>query len=712
MLCAAAWPSPAIAKSPPVVVLGFDGADARLVEQWMESGDLPNLAALRRDGVFAPLVPTNPPQTPVSWASFSTGLSPGSTGVFDFLMRNPDDYMPDFAMNSPVEERVLFGQRNPLVLGAAGALIAALLVYLMMRIARLRNAPAVIAGIVVVAVSFPLLYAAVSKHLPQKRPGVVSHRKGATFWEIAGDAGLRTVIMHVPGTFPVVPARNGRLLSGLGVPDMRGTFGTYTYYTTSTAPTRSGADTEMGGKVVVLDRGRAEYKTIIYGPQNKLFGRPPEIQLPLTIRVDRAAGTVSLSAAGQNSALSAGQWSDWFVLEFPFSRFFKANGIARFYLIEAAPELKLYMSSVNWNPMKPPLPISVPGAFARDLAERFGLYKTVGWVEDTWALNEEVIEEHAYEEDVDRTVAAYEKMMLELLEERDYDLYVQVYSFTDRSAHMYWRTMDEGSPLYTPEVAAAFGDAIKASYVRMDGIIGKARALLPPDVTLIVCSDHGFSTWRRSVNYNTWLVENGYMTLRDEGAEGMHTLEDLFGRGEFWPNVDWENTRAYALGLGAIYINLSGRERNGIVTPGAEYDALLAEIQSKLEAFTDSATGERPVKRVYRRDEMYREFDGDVIPDLRAGNNLGYRVSWQTSLGGIPKGNFSDNARKWSGDHCSLDPSLVPGIFVSNRRFETAGAAIPDLFPTILSLLHLPVPTGIDGRTLQLTEGTASRALP
>jgi hypothetical protein len=504
-----AWPlgSANAAKTPsPVVVLGFDGADAQLVQKWMDSGELPNLAALRREGAFAPLGSTNPPQTPVSWASFSTGLSPGRTGVFDFLKRSPRDYLPDFAMNSPTQEKVFLGKRNPAAFGTIGALILGILAFAIARLIRSRTRRAVLAAASVAVIAFPAVFSATVRYLPQHRPGVVSHRQGLTFWQIAGDAGLRTKIIHVPGTFPAIPARGAQILSGLGVPDIRGTFGTYTLYTTAPLAQKTGSDTEMGGKVVLLPRGRDEYETIIYGPYNKLFDKPPEILLALVIRVDHARARVTVEAAGRAQTLATGQWSDWFSLDFPFNSLFKAHGIARFHLIAVEPDLKLYLSSVNWNPMKPPLPVSAPSRLAADLARRFGLFKTVGWVEDTWALNEEVIDEHAYEEDVDFTVSVYEKMMEQFLREADFDLYVQVYSFTDRAGHMYWRAGDKRSPAYTPEVAAAFGDAIKKSYMRMDGIVGRARELMPAGATLIVCSDHGFSTWIRSVNYNTWLV--------------------------------------------------------------------------------------------------------------------------------------------------------------------------------------------------------------
>jgi predicted AlkP superfamily phosphohydrolase/phosphomutase len=705
---ACATPAAHASTRPPVVVLGFDGADAALVEQWMDSGDLPNLAALRREGVYAPLAPTNPPQTPVSWATFSTGLDPGGTTVFDFLKRSPDDYLPDFAMNSPVTEEVLFGKRNPAVLGIALALVMAALALGVLRLARRRAGRSLIAAAAVAAVTFPLFHAAVVRFVPAQRPGVVSHRQGRTFWEIAGEAGLRTKIIHIPGTFPPVPARGGQLLSGLGVPDVRGTFGTYTYYTTAPEAAQSGADTEMGGKVVVLPPGRDEYETFIYGPYNKLFGKPPEILLPLGIRVDRAARRAAVRVSGRRVEISEGEWTAWLPLTFSFNALLKMHGIARFYLVATEPELKLYMSAVNWNPMRPPLPISHPPGFAKELARRFGFYKTIGWVEDTWGLNENVINEHCYEADVDATVDTYERMLEAFLEEKEFDLLVQVFTFTDRSGHMYWRTMDPESPAYTPEIAAEFGGAIKDNYRRMDRIVGRARELLPPDAVLLVCSDHGFSTWTRSVNYNTWLVRNGYMALKpDAGESGLKTLEDLFGRGQFWPNVDWQSTRVYALGLGCLYVNLAGRERYGIVMPGAEYEALLAEVQSKLEALVDSTTGRHPVQRVYRRDETYKRYDDQLIPDLRAANSLGYRVSWQTTLGGIPSAMFEDNARKWSGDHCSLDPSAVPGILLSNRRFMTRDAGIVDLFPTILTLLDLPLPDNIDGRPLKRADGSA-----
>ena len=176
----------------------------------------------------------------------------------------------------------------------------------------------------------------------------------------------------------------------------------------------------------------------------------------------------------------------------------------------------------------------------------------------------------------------------------------------------------------------------------------------------------------------------------------------LFDQGQFWENVDWSKTRAYAMGLGEVYINLKGRESQGIVEPGAEYDALKIELKERLVAMVDPETGESPVSRVVSREEAYSKFDPNMIPDLFVMNNDGYRVSWQTSLGGVPKEVFETNNAVWSGDHCSVDPEIVKGIFFTNRRL--AGGRKPyigDIYPTVLGALGVKPPYEIDGVELR-----------
>src|SRR5207249_9943729 len=169
--------------------------------------------------------------------------------------------------------------------------------------------------------------------------------------------------------------------------------------------------------------------------------------------------------------------------------------------------------------------------------------------------------------------------------------------------------------------------------------------------------------------------------------------------GEFFRYVDWSRTRAYAMGLGNIYINLMGREPQGSVVPGRDYDDVRTALVQKLEALVDPETGEKPVQRVYRREEIDSGYDPRIVPDLRAANSRHYRIGWQTALGEVPPKIFEDNLKAWSGDHCSNDPSLVPGVLFSNVRLARADPGIADIYPTVLALLGVPPVAGIDGRS-------------
>src|SRR3954451_6561673 len=127
----------ALAAEQKVIVLGFDGVDARYTEKWMNEGKLPNMARLRASGTFRPLMPTTPAQTPVSWSTFSTGIDPGRTGIFDFLRRNPKNYLPVFAAFDETKEPFLLGDKNPFVAAGAIFLILALIALLFRRTARI-----------------------------------------------------------------------------------------------------------------------------------------------------------------------------------------------------------------------------------------------------------------------------------------------------------------------------------------------------------------------------------------------------------------------------------------------------------------------------------------------------------------------------------------------------------------------------------------------
>ena len=681
-----------------VIVLGFDGVDARYTEQWMNEGKLPNMARLRAQGTFRPLRPTVPAQTPVSWSTFSTGIDPGRTGIFDFLRRDPKTYLPVFAAFDETKEPFLLGDKTPYAAAGAIFLLLALLAFPIKR-ARL------------VVLAFALLAAggafyAAHKYLPTTRPGVINRRQGIPFWEVAAKAGKKSMVVHVPVTFPATDFDDGHMLSGLGVPDVSGRVGKPFYFTSELDFHRGGGSgsNEFSIEVVQLVDNKGVIPTQIQGPPNKLFKEPPYISIPMTITVAEDRQSITIEESGQKLTLKPGEWSGWTDFVFPFNPIIKLRGISRFHLISVAPEVKLYLSPINFDPrnLPPGLRISTPVKWAPEVAKQYGLYKTLGWQIDTWAISEGFADEQMFWDDMNFTVEQNRKMFDAFLD-GDKDLMVQCFEFPDRVGHVFWRLMDPQHPAYDSALAAKWGDALLRTYQLMDGIVGDAmKAAEKHNATLIVLSDHGFASFRKSVNYNTWLVMNGYMVLKSGVQVKERNVEMLFDQGQFWENVDWSKTRAYAMGLGEVYLNMKGRESQGIVNAGPEAEALKAELKQRLVQFTDPENGEHPVRRVLAREEIYKQFDPNMIPDLFVTNNDGYRVSWQTALGGIPKNALEPNKQVWSGDHCSVDPEIVKGIFFMNRKLATTRAPyIADVYPTVLGVLGVKAPYALDGVELR-----------
>jgi len=696
LLCALSLPIAAHAE-PRVIVLGFDGVDARYTDQWMREGKLPNLARLAATGTFRPLRPTIPAQTPVSWSTFSTGIDPGRTGIFDFLRRDPKTYLPLFAAFDETKEKVGFGEKNAIWAAVIVAGIIALIAIFLRRSARY------IVAAIGIAAGFGVGYL-VQKYVPSSRPGVINRRQGIPFWEAAANAGKKARVVHIPVTFPAHDFPAGEMLSGLGVPDMSGRVGKPFYFTSELDFHRAGSSNEFSIQVVQLEDNKGVIPAQIQGPPNKLFGTPPYISIPMTITVANDRNSITINESGQSVTLRAGEWSNWVEFVFPFNPLIKLHGISRFHVISVQPEVRVYLSPINFDPrqLPPGFKISTPADWAPKLAKQYGPYKTLGWQIDTWAISEGFATEEMFWDDMNWTVTQDRKMFDAFLD-GDEELMVQQFEFPDRVGHVFWRLMDTKHPAYDPKLAAKWGDALLRAYQLMDSIVGDAMAAADKHhAALIVLSDHGFASFRKAVNYNTWLVMNGYMTLKTGVQVKERNVEMLFDQGQFWENVDWSKTRAYAMGLGEMYVNLKGRESQGIVNPGPEYDALKAELKQKLVTMQDPEDGSYPVRRVLAREEVYRQFDPNMIPDLFVTNNDGYRVSWQTSLGGIPKNLIETNKQVWSGDHCSVDPEIVKGIFFYNRKLATDRAPyIADVYPTVLGLLGVKAPYEVDGVELR-----------
>jgi predicted AlkP superfamily phosphohydrolase/phosphomutase len=693
------------AKDARVVIVGFDGADADLAAKWMDEGKLPNLAKLREQGTFAPLRSTVPSQTPVSWSTFSTGLSPGRHTIFDFLKRDIKTYRPGFAAAEESSAPFLYGERNPLIFSAAASAVLFLLLFVVAKLFRTGAGKAGLVAAIFAVAAGALVWNLTERWIPKVRPIAINHQQGETFWETLGKAGKRVRVMRMPVTFPAEPFPHGELLSGLGVPDISGRIGKPFYFTSELFfQPRKGND--FSAEVVELIDNKGVIPTEIKGPPNKLFptaGGLKYITIPATFTVAADKSSVGIEVSGGKLSLKAGEWSDWVRLEFPFNPIISLHGIGRFKVLSIEPEVRVYLSPIQFDPenMPPIVQVTTPGGFLKELTRRFGLFKVAGWTIDTWSLANGIGDEDLFLEDVKATREKEEQMMKGLLAD-DWDVYVHYFEFTDRVQHMMYRFLDDKHPAYTAEGAAKYGGSILAAYQDMDRIVGEVIAGMPKDATLFVVSDHGFVSWRRTMNYNTWLATNGYLVLKGQSTTRAN-LEDLFDNaGSFFSNVDWSRTRAYAMGLGNIYVNLKGREAQGIVENGEQYQTLIREIKTGLEAFVDAETGDHPVAYVWTRDEAYgKTYDPQLIPDLFPSNGDGYRVGWQDSLGMVAPAILEANTDPWSGDHCSVYPPLVDGILFSNRKLDTSKQPyMADVMPTLLEVYGVAPPTQLDGRSL------------
>jgi len=670
----AAWscgrPEPARPRAQRMVILGFDGMDPRLTRQWIAEGRLPNFAKLAAEGGIAPLETSHSPESPTAWASFATGTNAGKHNIYDFLVRDTATYMPDLGIVKKTPPEFLFN------------------------------------------------------YIPIKKPQVVSLRGGTSFWVTAGEAGVRSSILTVPVTFPAEPVANGELLSGLPLPDIRGTIGTFYYFATDLSRYEEG-NTEMGGilKRLVFEGDTA--RTELVGPPNPIvkaqqraiqakgtaqtdadkaaladLATREDVRIPIAVRWDRQQRRAAFDIGGHTVTLDQGQWSQWLTLEFRVNMLIRLHGMAQLFLIRADNELQFYVSPVNFRPDKPPVPISAPDAFSNQLYERLGFFRTLGWAEATWPLNEDRLDEKAFMDDLYRAFDDRAQVILNRIDAGTWDLLVGVVEATDRVQHMMWRFLDKDHPMYNDADAAKYGDAIERVYRRADQFLAEVRERVGPDVPILVVSDHGFHSFRHAVNLNTWLVQEGYLAVKGERRE-TKTLDNLFlGTGQFWENVDWSRTKAYAMGLGQVFINVKGREGQGAVAPGQEYRQVVDELAARLLTMTDPRNGASIISGVYKRDDIYVGAYVQHAPDLQVGMVDGYRVSWQTTLGGSPAGLVYPNDRKWSGDHCGFDYKNIPGVIIANRRLGTETPRIIDVAPTVLQHFGVKVPKDIDGRAL------------
>ena len=599
-----------------VVILGLDGLSPAIAEKMMSNGKMPFLRKLRDEGTFCRLSTTCPGISPVAWSSFQTGVNPGKHGIFDFLAPDRKRYL---AVLSSVQS------------GTAPARTG---------IGPFRRTV--------------------------MKPFVKQLRKSRPFWNLLKRYGIRSTVLRVPITYPPEPF-DGHLLSGMCVPDLRGTQGSYTIFTEDEPQS-----TITGGlwrKLRKLDEKR--WVTELPGPEN-VDGEYAIVRIELAVSGEDA---VLITDKG-NLKLKNGILSEWLELCFRSDQG-KVRGISRFcYTQDSNGNPILYSTAVHVDPYFPSVPISHPVHYSRYLAGLYGPYATLGLAEDTWALNNGAVSEETFLEQAWSIFKERKKMFFDAMEHTPDGLVICVFDTSDRIQHMFW---GDGS---------AQGSPINEMYSRMDSLIGETLEIMGRKDMLIVMSDHGFTSFHTCIDFNRWLLENGYLFLED----GIETVDTSF------KGVDWSRTRAWSMGLAGIMLNLRGREGKGIVEPGSEAAALIEEISGKLIEL-ENTDGDRVISAVYPSESVYSGPYVSRGPDIVIGTRPGYRSGWTSVTGGIGKDVIYPNDRRWNGDHCH-DHRLVPGTLASNVKLRSENATILDIAPTVLRALGVAAPSYMEGKSL------------
>ncbi|MEO8657901.1 MAG: alkaline phosphatase family protein [Bryobacteraceae bacterium] len=597
-----------------MIVLGVDGMDPAFVERHWDV--LPNLRELRDEGSFARLQTTSPPQSPVAWSTFITGLTPDAHGIFDFVHRDAATLAPFSSMSETLEPRFT------LPLG--------------------------------------------EWRIPLSSARIVSRRHGIAFWKLLDDAGVPVTMMRMPTNYPPVEA--GHAVAGMGTPDLRGTQGTFSFYTDD--PEELSRAT-AGGRIekVAVAGGRAVLR--VEGPPNSFRKDSAYAAVDVVADVDPAQDWVRFAVGESVVVLRAGEWSEWLTADFPLLPYVvSARGMFRIFVRQLHPRFEVYVTPVNVDPIKPVLPLSHPASFAKDLAEATGRFYTLGIPEDTSALRQGVFSLPQFLAQAGLVLADEKKLLRRALAEYRGGLLFFYLSSIDQHSHMLWGRHEA---------------ELLSVYREVDGMVGEVRRL-SPGAELIVMSDHGFSTYERSVHLNRWLVNRGFLSLSAAGGQEL-SLSD----------ANWGSTEAYALGLNGLYVNVAGREKNGSVKGVERRRAVIETLREQLLAFRDPETGARVVETVAVTNADAAT--ASVAPDIIVGYAVGYRGSWETALGGVPRLEVEANNDLWVGDHC-IDPGAVPGVLFSTRRLAATGPRLQDVTVSILQGFHVQPAAGMSGRAL------------
>jgi predicted AlkP superfamily phosphohydrolase/phosphomutase len=612
-----------------LIFLGLDGLDPGLTEKFMAEGKLPNLSRLQQTGSYHRLRTTFPALSPVAWSTFATGVNPAKHNIFDFLNRDLRSYAPEISSGK------VKASRRVLQVG--------------------------------------------KYRIPLASPSIELRRKSEPFWKILGRHDISSTILRVPVTFPPDQFK-GRLLSAMSTPDLRGTQGTFSWF--STAP--GNGRCEGGMRSTLLPDGDG-FAGALLGPNDELIENGGSLRIPFRIRPLPSSDAPVLEIQGESYPLRMGEYTPWIRLRFYGTGGVCVHGIARFLLTGSEPDFSIYVTPIEIDPENPALPISHPRYYAMYLAKLLGSFATLGMAEDTWALNEGAIDEDAFLKQAELIQREREAMFFAALDRTRHGVVACVFDTTDRVQHMFYRYLDSA---YCSSRNDSHGEVIERLYRDMDRVVGETLRYVDQETALFVLSDHGFCSFRRGVNLNAWLHQHGYLTLEAGKSEGR----------EYFDGIDWSRTRAYTFGLGGLYLNLRGREAQGIVGR-EEAAALKQELIAQLSGLRDHDAGEVGVRAVYDAEEIYTGPYLGAAPDLIVGYAAGYRASWGAAVGKVTPHVFEDNRKAWSGDHC-VDPGLVPGVLFSNWKLDANDPGIEDMAPTALDLFGIERPSWMEGKSL------------
>jgi hypothetical protein len=321
--------------------------------------------------------------------------------------------------------------------------------------------------------------------------------------------------------------------------------------------------------------------------------------------------------------------------------FVKVDAVTRVILAQAKPEPRLYALPLQLHPLHAPWRYGTPMSFVKQLWNAHGPFLTLGWPQDTTALEEGYIDDAQFLDLCDSIFVAREHILLNLLEQFNEGIVAAVFDSLDRVQHMFRRDRP---------------DVVDDWYRKLDGLVGRVEQHLArrggEEPKILVVSDHGFSQFDYKVHLNRWLIERGY--LARQGGNG---TRDLHG-------VDWSRSQAYAVGLNSLYLNLAGREGDGLVL-AEESPAAIDKIKHDLLEWR-GPDGRQVVHSLSRQGEAFHGPFRELGPDLVVGFAPGYRASAETGLGQWKESAIEPNLDHWGADHC-VHAEAVPGVLLCNQ---------------------------------------------